>query len=50
VVGKGPPELTQKARIIINDQQRFRAWRHVVYVTAEDAAGSLSGTSTSLPK
>lgn len=44
VVGKGPPELTQEARIIINDQQRFRAWRHVVYVTAEDAAGSLSGT------
>jgi hypothetical protein len=34
VVGKSPTQLAQKPGVIINDQQRLRGGRHVVYVPA----------------
>ena len=44
VVRKGPAQLAQKTRIVIDDQQRSCGRSTSRHVTAEGAAGSLSGT------
>src|SRR5206468_2280368 len=44
MVRKSPAQLAQKPGVIVDDQQRFWIGRHVVQVTAEELAGSLSET------
>ena len=44
VIRKGPAQLAQQPRVIVDEQQWFWIGRHFVQVTAEDLAGSLSET------